>query len=393
MIFRFLTSGESHGKCLNAIIEGVPAGVNIDIDFINSELAKRQKGYGRGARMNIETDTAEILSGVRFGLSTGAPIAIVIKNKDWENWQIPMSVKEIEQCDENVKLIEEKTIKNVRPGHADYAGAIKYNQQDIRNILERSSARETAMRVAVGAIAKLILKEFNIFGISYVMQIGNVCAQDVINPFEYSDLIENSELRCFDKAAEDKMKAEIDRAKKEGDTLGGLIKVVYKGMPVGLGSHVHWDRKLDGQLAQAVMSIPAVKSVEIGLGKDCANISGFNTHDEIFINESGHYYRKTNNAGGIEGGMTNGENVVITAAMKAIPTMIKPLNSVALDKKENVKAHFERSDTCAVSACAVVTEAMCAVVLANAMLEKFSHDSIEEMKNNYNSYIKRISER
>ena len=393
MIFRFLTSGESHGKCLNAIIEGVPAGVNIDIDFINSELAKRQKGYGRGGRMNIETDKAEILSGVRFGYSTGAPIAIVIKNKDWANWQIPMSVKDVEQSDENVKLIEEKTIKNVRPGHADYAGALKYNQQDIRNILERSSARETAMRVAVGAIAKLILKEFNIFGISYVMQIGNVCAQDVNNPFEYSDIIENSELRCFDKAAEDKMKAEIDRAKKEGDTLGGLIKVVYKGMPVGLGSHVHWDRKLDGQLAQAVMSIPAVKSVEIGLGKDCANISGFNTHDEIFINESGHYYRKTNNAGGIEGGMTNGEDVVITAAMKAIPTMIKPLNSVALDIKENVKAHFERSDTCAVSACAVVTEAMCAVVLANAMLEKFSHDSIEEMKNNYNSYIKRISER
>ncbi len=393
MIFRFLTSGESHGKCLNAIIEGVPAGVNINIDFINSELAKRQKGYGRGARMNIETDTVEILSGVRFGLSTGAPIAIVIKNKDWENWQIPMAVKEVEQNDENIKLIEEKTIKNVRPGHADYAGAIKYNQQDIRNILERSSARETAMRVAVGAIAKLILKEFNIFGISYVMQIGNVFAEDVNNPFEYSDILENSELRCLDKAAEDKMKAEIDRAKKEGDTLGGLIKVVYKGMPVGLGSHVHWDRKLDGQLAQAVMSIPAVKSVEIGLGKDCANISGFNTHDEIFINESGHYYRKTNNAGGIEGGMTNGEDVVITAAMKAIPTMIKPLNSVALDKKENVKAHFERSDTCAVSACAVVTEAMCAVVLANAMLEKFSHDSIEEMKNNYNSYIKRISER
>ncbi len=393
MIFRFLTSGESHGHCLNAIIEGVPAGVNIDIDFINSELAKRQKGYGRGGRMNIEKDTAEILSGVRFGYSTGAPIAVAIKNKDWENWKVPMSVTAVEQSDENIKLINEKTIKNVRPGHADYAGALKYNHDDVRNILERSSARETAVRVAVGAVAKLILKEFNISSVSYVSQIGNVGANEVNNPFEYSDIIENSELRCLDKTAEDKMKAEIDRAKNDGDTLGGLVKVVFRGLPVGLGSHVQWDRKLDGQLAQAVMSIPAVKSVEIGLGKNCANISGFNTHDEIFIDESGHYYRKTNNAGGIEGGMTNGEDVVITAAMKAIPTMLKPLNSVAVDKKESVKAHFERSDTCAVSACAVVADAMCAVVLANAMLEKFSHDSIFEMKNSYDFYVKRISER
>ncbi len=392
MIFRFLTSGESHGKCLNAIIEGVPSGINIDIDFINKELSRRQVGYGRGGRMLIEKDTAEILSGVRHGKSTGAPICLEIKNKDWQNWVIPMSTEKLEETAENISLTEAKKIINVRPGHADLAGALKYNQKDVRDILERSSARETAVRVAVGAVAKCILKEFDIEGISVVNKIGGIEAQIPENIFDFKDIIEENDLRTVDKNAYEKMKKEIDNAKEEGDTLGGSFKVIFHNVPVGLGSHVHWDRKLDGQLAQAVMSIQAVKSVEIGLGVKAADIKGSKTHDEIFI-ENEKYIRKTNNAGGIEAGMSNGEDIVITASMKAIPTMRKPLNSIAIDKKISVQAHFERSDTCAVSACAVVAEAMSAIVIADNMLEKFSHDSIYEMKTNYGNYIKYVKTR
>ncbi len=392
MIFRFLTSGESHGQCLNAIIEGVPAGITIDNNFINNELARRQVGYGRGGRMKIEKDTAEILSGVRHGKSIGSPICLEIQNRDWQNWLIPMSAQPVENTKENLDIIEAKKIKNVRPGHADLAGALKYNHEDVRNILERSSARETTTRVAVGAIAKSILNEFGIEGISVVTQIGNVTAQIPENIFEYKEEIETSDLRTTDKKAYELMKSEIDKAKEEGDTLGGSFKVVFKNVPVGLGSHVHWDRKLDGLLAQAIMSIQAVKSVEIGLGKEVASTLGSKTHDEIFV-ENGDYIRKTNNAGGIESGMSNGEDIVITAAMKAIPTMRKPLNSIAIDSKEAVQAHFERSDTCAVAACAVVAEAMTAIILADAMLEKFSHDSIDEMKENYKNYLKQIKER
>ena len=390
MIFRFLTSGESHGKCLNAIIEGVPSGIKIDVDFINSELKKRQTGYGRGGRMKIETDKVKILSGVRHGISLGSPIALEIENKDWENWQIPMSSEPVELTDENIRIIDSKKITNVRPGHADLAGALKYNHTDIRNILERSSARETAARVAVGAVAKCILKEFNIKSISCVSQIGSVIANVADNIFEYEDIINNSELRTSDACAAEKMKAEIDKAKELCDTLGGKFKVIYKNVPVGLGSHVQWDRKLDGLLSQAIMSVQAVKSVEIGLGNDVAETFGSKTHDEIFVKD-GKYFRKTNNAGGIESGISNGEDIVITAAMKAIPTMVKPLNSVEIDTKKEVSAHFERSDVCAVPACAVVAEAMGAIVLADAMLEKFSHDNISEMKRNYASYVEQIS--
>lgn len=393
MIFRFLTSGESHGKCLNAIIEGVPAGINIDGDFINNELKRRQVGYGRGGRMKIETDKANILSGVRHGISTGAPICLEIINKDWENWQIPMSSEPVENTEENNNIIDSKKIINVRPGHADFAGALKYNQKDVRNILERSSARETAARVAVGAVAKCILKEFDIDGISFVTQIGNAKISDIpANIFELKDTIENSDLRTFDSTSYEEMKKEIDNAKQNGDTLGGSFKVLFKNIPVGLGSHVQWDKKLDGLLAQAVMSIQAIKSVEIGLGKKVAETLGSKTHDEIFV-ENGKYYRNTNNAGGIESGMSNGEDIVITASMKAIPTMLKPLNSIALDKKEAVQAHFERSDTCAVAACAVVAEAMSAIVLVDAFLEKFSHDNLQEIKTNLSNYLKMISER
>ena len=365
--FRFLTSGESHGMCLNAIIEGLPANVAIDNDFINQELAKRQQGYGRGARMQIETDKAQIKSGVRFGKTTGAPVCIEIQNKDWKNWTVPMSIEPVDIKDPDVlEAVNAKKITRVRPGHADLAGAQKYNQKDIRNILERSSARETASRVAVGAIAKCFLKEFGINGSSKVLQIGN--------SFE-----------------EEEMKQEIDKAKENGDTLGGRFEITFKNLPAGLGSFVHWDRRLDGRLAQALMSIPAVKAVEIGAGCLCSALQGSKTHDEIFYDtENSKYYRKTNNAGGIEGGMTNGEDVVLKVTMKAIPTMKQPLQSVDIDTKSPYCAHFERSDTCAVEACAIVGEAMAAIVLADAFLEKFGGDSIEETKRNFNSYTENL---
>ena len=351
--FRFLTSGESHGMCLNAIIEGLPSNLFIDTEFVNSELARRQQGYGRGGRMQIETDKAVIKSGVRFGKTTGAPVCLEIENKDWKNWQIPMSVESQNLSDPDIlEAVNAKKITRVRPGHADFAGAIKYNHNDIRNVLERSSARETATRVAVGAMAKCLLKEFGITASSRVLQIGT----------------------AFD---EDAMKKQIDEAKENGDTLGGKIEISFKNLPVGLGSFVNWDRRLDGRLA-------AVKAVEIGAGTKAAELNGSNMHDEIFYDsESKKYYRKTNNAGGIEGGMTNGEDIVLTITMKAIPTMKKPLQSVDIDTKEAISAHFERSDTCAVEACAVVGEAMAAIVLADAFLEKFGGDSIEEIRKNY----------
>ena len=298
----------------------------------------------------------------------------------------------VEPTIENIMLIEEKKITNVRPGHADFAGSIKYEHEDIRNILERSSARETAARVLVGAIAKSILKEFDIDCVSVVTQIGKVKAQIPNNIFDYKKEIESNDLRVCDKEAYERIKQEINEAKEDGDTLGGSFKVVFHNVPIGLGSHVQWDRKLDGRIAQAVMSIQAVKSVGIGIGEQAAETKGSKTHDEIFV-ENGSYIRKTNNAGGIEAGITNGEDIVVNAVMKAIPTMRKPLNSISIDKKEPVQAHFERSDTCAVSACAVVAESMIAIVLADSMLEKFSNDSIIEMQRNYNAYKQRISER
>lgn len=389
-MFRFLTSGESHGISLNVIIDGVPAGFDIDNEYINAQLAKRQVGYGRGARMKIETDKVIIKSGVRFGKSTGAPIAMEIVNKDFENWKIPMSSFPVDQNDENLAKIAEKEITNVRPGHADFAGAIKYDQQDVRNILERSSARETAARVAVGAVAKCILKQFGIEGFSYVLQIAEVKADENVVPDEKT--IESNDLRLADTNVYEQMKAAIDKAKEEGDTLGGKVEVIYKNLPIGLGSHVQWDRKLDGQLAQAVMSIQAVKAVEIGMGVDVAKTSGKNTHDEVFF-ENGKIVRKTNNAGGLEGGITNGENLVVKASMKAIPTMKTPLSSINLKSKEAISAHFERSDTCAVSACGVVADAMVATVLVNAFLEKFGQDNLEQIKRNYSAYEEMLRER
>lgn len=343
--FRFLTAGESHGKCLTAIIEGIPSGFDINPDFINEELKRRQSGYGRGGRMKIECDTVEITSGVRFGKTLGSPVTLVIQNKDYENWQKIMSVYAEDFTDE-------KCFSKYRPGHADYAGSVKYNVKDLRNILERSSARKTAIEVAVGAVAKQILKEFGVEWTSEILQIGN---------------------------AKENFSAEIDKAKEEGNTLGGKFKIEYKNLPVGLGSHVHWDRMLDGKIAQAVMSVPAVKSVSIG-NYHAYKMFGSEYHDEMFV-ENGKIVRKTNNAGGIEGGMTNGEPLVVTACMKPIPTLRKPLRTVDLATMEECEAHFERSDTCAVEACAVVCEARIACVLLDEFLLKFGGDSKDEIFN------------
>lgn len=396
MTFRYLTSGESHGKCLNAIIEGVPSGIEIDEDFINKQLARRQVGYGRGGRMQIEKDAVEIKSGIRFGYTTGAPICLEVKNKDWENWQIPMSSEPVDTNNDEIKnIVSEKKITKVRPGHADLSGALKYNHTDVRNILERSSARETAARVAVGAIAMAVLKQFGITVFSHVTSIGSVKsdANSCKNLDEIRKEAEKSDLRCADKTAYEAMKKEIDNAKAQGDTLGGLFEVIALNIPTGLGSHVHWDRKLDGLLAQAIMSIPAVKSIEVGIGKECAHLLGSKVHDEIFPKQGDNYQRKTNNAGGIEGGMSNGEPLLLTAAMKAIPTMKTPLSSVDIETGKEHLAHFERSDTCAVAACAVVAEAMTANVLVSTFLEKFGADSFEELKNNYTNYVSMISKR
>ena len=341
--FRFLTAGESHGKCLTAIIEGLPSGLYIDIDFINSELKRRQQGYGRGNRMNIESDTVEITSGIRFGKTLGSPITLVIYNKDYENWKKIMSISPDDETNE-------KSFTAYRPGHADYAGSIKYNHKDLRNVLERSSARKTAIEVAVGAVAKLLLKHYKIDCYSNIIQIGK------------------------EKDSE-KFHLEIDKAKEKGDTLGGKFEVVYKNLPIGLGSYVHWDRALDGRIAQAVMSIPAIKSVSIGDGFEACETLGSEFHDEIFI-ENEKIYRKTNHAGGIEGGMTNGEDLVVKAVMKPIPTLRTPLNTVDGATLTGTTAHFERSDTCAVEACAVVAESRIACILANEIMLKYPCDSI-----------------
>lgn len=382
--FRFLTSGESHGKCLNAIIEGIPAGIRIKASVINEDLARRQVGYGRGGRMKIEKDTVEIKSGVRFGKSTGAPICLEIKNKDFENWQEVMNTEYQDYpAQETLKKIEEKSFTTVRPGHADYAGSIKYNFTDLRNVLERSSARKTAIEVAVGSVAKQILKEFGIMGFSHVVQIGNVKLD--FYPKTYTlikEKAEKSDVRCADDLTADRMRNAIDEAAQAGDTLGGKFEVIFGNLPVGLGSYVHWDRCLDGRLAQAVMSIPAVKAVEIGAGVDAASLKGSQMHDEIFVKNK-NVYRHTNNAGGLEGGMTNGEALVIKGTMKAIPTMRKPLATVDIEDMQPASAHFERSDTCAVPACAVVAEARIAIILADELLTKIGGDNFVEMKAHY----------
>jgi chorismate synthase len=393
---RFLTAGESHGKALAGILEGVPSGFTINAKDIDSELRRRQGGYGRGGRMQIESDHAELLSGVRSGKTIGSPIAILIENKDWLNWK---DVMRVEQRALSRLLTNPKAaaVTRPRPGHADLAGVLKYNQRDIRNILERSSARETAMRVALGAVAKKILSAFDITIGSYVTQIGgqksdvrgqNLKSKKLLELFKKA---EKSPVRCPDAAASKKMVNLIDRTIKQGNSLGGLFEVFVTGVPAGLGSHVHWDRKLDSRLARAVMSIQAIKGVEIGLGFDMGFKQGSEVMDEIYYTAKGKrhragFYRKTNNAGGIEGGMSNGMPIIMSAVMKPIPTLKKPLMSVDIETKRAFKAVYERSDTCAVPAAAVVAEAMAALVIADAFLEKFGGDSEKEITRNYKSY-------
>jgi len=381
-MLRYLTSGESHGKALGAILEGMVANLTLSSEDINKELARRQMGYGRGERMKIEKDEVEILSGVRLGKTLGSPIALLIKNKDWENWEDVMSVESAKQ--------KVEAVTNLRPGHADLAGCLKYNQKDVRNILERASARETAVRVAVGAIAKRFLSEFSIVVGSHVVQIGEARSEIGDRGLEILKKSEKSDVRCADDKASKQMMAEIDKAGKDGDSLGGIFEVVVLGCPPGLGSHVHWDRKLKTRLAAALMSIQAVKGTEIGLGFESASLPGSKVHDEIFY-EKGKFVHKTNNAGGIEGGITNGEPIILRAAVKPISTLKKPLKSVDLSTKKQVQAHVERADVCAVPAAGVVGEAVIALEIANAVLEKFGGDSLEEIKLNFKNYLDLIA--
>lgn len=382
-MLRFSTAGESHGQGLIAILEGIPAGLNINTEDIDVDLARRQKGYGRGQRMNIETDQVHILSGVRYAKSMGSPITLFIFNRDWENWQSVMSPTSVD--------IDDKHLKKPRPGHADLAGLMKYGVDDFRNILERASARETAARVAVGAVCRELLKEFGINIYSYVESIGKISAKlSGIDKSKIQHLAEMSFVRCPDKIASKKMIQVIRQANSKGDTLGGKFKVVAENIPIGLGSHTQWDLKLDGRLAQSLMSIQAIKAVEVGLGTKFASTLGSASHDEIFYSNKKGFYRTTNRAGGTEGGMSNGENIEISCTMKPIPSLSKPLKSVNIDSKKVEKAEAVRSDVCAVPAAGVVGEAAVAFELARAMIEKFGGDCLEDMKNNYKNYISRI---
>ncbi|WP_210609804.1 chorismate synthase [Priestia flexa] len=380
---RYLTAGESHGPQLTTILEGVPAGLPLTAEDVNTELARRQKGHGRGRRMQIEKDQVQILSGVRHGYTLGSPIALVVENNDWKHWTKIMGIEPIsEEEAEDVK----RKISRPRPGHADLNGAIKYGHRDMRNVLERSSARETTVRVAAGAVAKQILAQFGIKVAGHVREIGGIKA----NPPAYETLeqlkevTEQSPVRCFDAAVEKDMMQAIDDAKKAGDSIGGIVEVIVEGMPAGVGSYVHYDRKLDAKIAAAVMSINAFKGVEFGLGFEAARKPGSEVHDEILWDEQSGYTRRTNRLGGFEGGMTTGMPIVVRGVMKPIPTLYKPLKSVDIETKEPFEASIERSDSCAVPAASVVAEAVVAWELADAIMEQFGQDQIKTISENIN---------
>lgn len=375
-MLRFLTAGESHGRGLVVVVDGLPAGLPLDVARLGALLKRRQGGYGRGRRMAIESDRAEVLSGVRRGRTTGGPVALTIENRDWVNWQKTMSVEPEPPAD--ATGANRAPVVRPRPGHADLAGALKYEHEDVRDVLERASARETAARVAAGGLALQLLEAVGVRVTSHVSAIGGVAiAGDRVVTFdEAAALGDDSPLRCVDLAVEAQMIAAIDRAKAEGDTLGGTFEVIATGVPVGLGSHVQWDRKLDGRLAQAVMSIPAIKGVGIGLGATAAERPGSQVHDEILPPAAARATRPTNRAGGLEGGVTNGEDVRVVGHMKPIATLMQPLRSIDLTTLEPAPAAIERSDVCAVTAAAVVGEAMVALVLADALLERFGGDSL-----------------
>ncbi|WP_044479014.1 chorismate synthase [Paenibacillus antibioticophila] len=386
MTLRYLTAGETHGPQLTAIIEGLPSNLKLDFEALNFELARRQKGYGRGRRMQIEKDTAEIVGGVRHGLTTGAPVALVVANNDWTHWRNIMNIEPISGTDE-----EKRRVHRPRPGHADLNGGLKYNLKDLRNVLERSSARETAIRVAVGAIAKQLLGHFGIKIAGQVIRIGEIEAPPHQLPIdELISKTENSSVRVVDPETEKLMEAYIDKIKEEGDSIGGIVECIVEGVPIGLGSHVQYDRKLDGRIAQAVMSINAFKGVEIGIGFEAGRLPGSKVHDEILYSEERGYHRASNRLGGFEGGMTNGMPIVVRGVMKPIPTLYKPLQSVDIDTKEPFAAQVERSDACAVPAASVVLEHVVAWEVAKAFLEKFGGDSLEEIERNVKSYLAQL---
>ncbi len=373
-VLRFLTAGESHGPALTVVVEGLPADVPILRSEIDSELRRRQGGYGRGGRMKIETDAVEILSGVRHGRTLGSPVSLVVRNRDHENWRDVMSPDP-----QGDAARERRRLRYPRPGHADLAGALKYGTGDLRNVLERASARETTARVAAGALARALLRAAGVEVRSHVVRIGGAALPAGPTPWEALDRVEGSPVRCVDEGAGSAMVAEIDRAKKDGDSVGGVVEVIARGVPAGLGSHVHWDRKLDGRIAQALMSIHAVKAVAIGEGFAGGGTRGSAFHDEILWDAAAGLSRPTNRAGGLEGGVTNGEEVRALAVVKPIPTLLIALRSVDLATKEPQKASVERSDTCVVPAAGVVAEAMLALVLGDALLEKTGGDSLEEV--------------
>lgn len=382
MSLRYLTAGETHGPQLTAIIEGLPSNLNINFEELNFQLHRRQKGYGRGRRMQIEKDQANFVGGIRHGYTTGAPVALVVQNNDWKHWQNIMNIEPIEGSDE-----EKRRVHRPRPGHADLNGGLKYNLKDLRNVLERSSARETTVRVACGAIARQFLAEFGIKVAGRVLRIGEIEAPYQDLPIdELIEVTEASSVRVTDAETEKKMEAYIDQIKQEGDSIGGIVECIVEGVPVGLGSHVQYDRKLDARIAQGVMSINAFKGVEIGIGFEAGTIRGSQVHDEILHTEERGYHRATNRLGGFEGGMTNGMPVVVRGVMKPIPTLYKPLQSVDIDTKEAFTAQVERSDACAVPAASVVMEHVVAWEIAKAFLEKFGGDSMEEIRANYNNY-------
>ncbi|WP_281862766.1 chorismate synthase [Planomicrobium okeanokoites] len=383
---RYLTAGESHGPQLTAIIEGLPAQLPLTAEMINKELKRRQGGHGRGRRMQIETDTVEIVSGVRHGKTLGSPVALVVKNDDWKHWTNVMGIEPIEETDE-VK----RQISRPRPGHADLNGGMKYGHRDLRNVLERSSARETTVRVAVGAVAKQLLSQLGIELVSHVTEIGGI----KVNPESYTgksaaeirELVEKDAVYCADPSVTQQMTDLIDETKKNGDSIGGTVEVIVEGMPAGIGSYVHYDRKLDAKIAASVMSINAFKGVEFGLGFEMARKPGSQVHDEILWSEAQGYTRKTNNLGGFEGGMTTGMPIVLRGVMKPIPTLYKPLQSVDIETKEPFQASIERSDSCAVPAASIVAEHVVAWEVANALLEQFDADQLPRLQANIADYL------
>ncbi len=386
-MLRFSTAGESHGKALVTIVEGLPAGLRVSAEWVDHELARRMLGYGRGARMKIEQDRVEVLSGVRHGLTLGSPLALLIENKDWANWTEVMSVEPQDLAPE-----KSRRVKRPRPGHADLAGGLKYNARDLRDVLERASARETTARVACGGLARQLLGQFGVAIHSHVIQLGGIPDAPLELTFDQIAAIPaDAPLRCGDQQTQHRMVELIDKTKSEGDTLGGIFEVVARGVVPGLGSYTAWDLKLDGRLAQAVMSIPAVKAVAIGAGTEASSLPGSEVHDEISYNEeTKEFIRASNRAGGLEGGVTNGEEIRVRGHLKPISTLRRPLRSVDIDTKQEERAAFERSDITVVPAGGVIGEAMVALVIASAMREKFGGDSLGEMKRNFEGYREQL---